>query len=356
METKDFLRSLVNADGVSGYEAGIAELIEDVFLEFCDSVERDKLGNLIALKRGEGNNPRPKIMLAAHMDEIGLIVTKIDKDGFLRFTEVGGFDPRTLLAQEVTVHGRRKLPGIIGVKPPHIVSPEESKKATPMNEMFIDIGLPEKEARELVSVGDTITINRRFTEMQNNSAFAKAFDDRAGVAVLHTTMKQLSNLKHKADIFFVATVQEEITLGGAFVSTYGLIPDIGIAIDVGHGNFPGSAEYETIEMGKGPGISMGANIHPYVYKELIATAEAHKISHQKEIVPGASGTDAWAMQIVREGVATAVISIPLRYMHTSVETLVLDDIEETGRLLAHFLTRIDVDWMGGLGYVDTEVK
>ena len=352
METGPLLKKLSEATGVSGYEDEVRAIIGEEFGRYAHEVQTDRLGSIIALKRGESSNdlsryydkPRHSIMLAAHMDEIGLIVTKIE-EGFLHFTSVGGFDVRTLLGQEVVVHGRQPLPGVVGSRPPHVLPDEERNKVIPMDKLFIDVGLGAEELSEVVRVGDLISLRRDFTELAGGYATGKAFDDRAGVASVVICLEQLSKVRHLWDIYAVATSQEEVGLRGAMVSAYGLAPDVSIAIDVGFGHSPGLSEAETVAMGKGPVIAFGPNIHPRLYQALIETAKKAEIPYQIEAIPGRSGTDAWAIQVAREGIPTALLSIPVRYMHTSVETIVLKDIERTGRLLASFIAGLDESFM-----------
>lgn len=347
METKDFLRGLSEGFGLSGSEWPVAEKVAEAFRELAEEVRIDCMGNCIALKKGTGEK-RPVIMLAAHMDEIGLIVKKVDKGGFLRFTHVGGVDQRLLPAQEVIVHGRKDLRGIVGVMPPHLLSPADVAMSYKENEMVIDVGLPEEEVKELVEVGDLITFAMDFTELAGDRVSGKAMDDRAGVAALLETLKYLKKVVHTADVYCVATVQEEVGLRGAIVSTYALVPDIGVAIDVGFGDMPGQPEYKSLNLEKGPGILHGANAHPKLVELLHKVAGEYGIPTQKDYSPAASGTDAWAIQISQAGVPTAVVSIPLRYMHTPVETLSLGDIAKTGRLLAFFCAAVDNEFVEGL--------
>jgi len=341
VDNREFLRSLVQEAGISGYEDRVADIVADELGRLAGDVRRDKLGNVIALKRGSGPEPRVKVMAAAHMDEIGLMVTKIEDRGFIRFTTVGGVDQRTLPGQEVVVHGEQPLVGIIGVKPPHLLSPEERQKAMKMEELFIDVGLNEEEARKVIRIGDLISVRRDLVELDGSFVAGKALDDRAGVTVLRQCLEDLNRLDHRADLYAVATVQEEVGLRGAIVSTYGISPDIGIAIDVCHGDMPGVSPEDTSEMGKGPALALGGNVHPKVRERLVAAAGELNINIQTEVAPGATGTDAWAMQVVRAGVPTAVVSIPQRYMHTSVETLSLADVKAAGRLLAYFVALVD---------------
>lgn len=346
METTDLLKQLTEARGPSGYEAEIREIVRQRFGQFAE-VRADVLGNVIALKRGQGLEPRPTVMLAGHMDEIALMVTQVEK-GFLHITQVGGFDPRVLLSQEVIVHGRRELPGVIVSVPPHFTDPARRNKTVPLSELFVDVGLPPEQVDRLVRVGDLITIHRRFIELNAGRAACKAMDDRTAVAAIAICLEELTRLKHQWDVYAVATVQEEETMGGAFTSAYGLTPTIAVAIDVTFGHQPGLLESETVKMGQGPSIAFGPNIHPKVFDGLATAAQAMELAHQIEPIPGASGTDAWVIQVSREGVPTGLLGVPLRYMHTSVETVALKDIERTGRLLAGFIARLDDDFLDAL--------
>ncbi len=338
MNTKEFIKAITETPGVSGHEEEVARLIEDALSGYCHEVTKDPLGNLLFLKRGEGKG---KIMLAAHMDEIGLMVKEIDENGFIKFTNVGGVDQRTLLCQEVTIHGKEKVYGIIGVKPPHLTDDAERSKAIGIEDLMIDTGFKSKELEEKLSIGDVVTVNRQNVVLKNDYIAAKALDDRAGVAVLLECLKALKALKHDMDVYCVATVQEEVGTRGATTAAYSINPDIGIAIDVGFGRTPELNQHETIELAKGPAITVGPNIHPRIFDQLKTIAKQHYIDYQIEIATGHSGTDAWPIQVSRAGVATGVLSIPLRYMHTSVETLSFSDIEKTGKLLAHFIVSLN---------------
>ncbi len=348
LETKEFLKQMVEETGVSGYECKVAQLVRQTFQDVCDDVRTDVLGNVIGLRKGEGEGPRPKIMLAGHMDEIGLMVTKIDDRGFLRFTQVGGVDQRTLVSQEVIVHGKEDLFGLIGLKPPHLMGAEDRSKAIAMRDLVIDLGLPVERVRELVSVGDMVTINRSFIELGKETVSCKAMDDRAAVAVIYECLKELTKLRHTADVYAVATVQEEVGLKGATVSAYGIAPDIGIALDVCHGAMPGVPEQDTAPMGKGPNLAFGANIHPKVFEQMVKVAKEYNIPYSTDPTPAGTGTDLWAMQVTRSGIPTALISLPSRYMHTSVETVNLNDVKMSGRLLAMFIASIDAAFVEGL--------
>ena len=339
MDGKEFLQKLSNGDGISGFEYRIKDIIMDAFREYSDSIEVDKLGSIIALKKGSGNG-KVKIMIAAHMDEIGFMVKAIEDNGFLRFTSIGGIDPRTILGQEVMVHGKESILGVIGSKPPHLQTAEEQKKTIKMEDMIIDPGFNKERVSQIVEIGDSITINRKMIDLLNNRVSGKAMDDRAGVVVLYEILKLLHEIKHFADIYLVATVQEEVTMSGASTSAYKINPDIGIAVDVGFGATPDLAKSDTLELGEGPGITLGGNIHPGLRKKLIDVSKEFNIKTQMDVNAGPTGTDARAIQITRAGIPSLVVSIPLRYMHTSVELLDLEDIHTTARLLAFYINSI----------------
>ena len=207
------------------------------------------------------------------------------------------------------------------------------------------MGVGEEKLGRLVRVGDLATFRREFTQLQGDLVAGKALDDRAAVAAILVCLEGLASVRHAWDVYAVATVQEEVGLRGAITSAYGLAPDLAIAIDVTFGNQPGVSEAETSEIGKGPGIGFGPNIHPKLHQTLVEVAKELEIPHQVEPIPGRSGTDAWAIQVTREGIPTALLSIPLRYMHTSVETVSLKDVERTGRLMAGFIGKLDEGFM-----------
>lgn len=337
--TFDLLKELTELPGIAGHEEAIRARLVELLTPLTDEVRVDSLGNVIALKRGTGGAGQ-RLMLAAHMDEIGLIVTKLDR-GFLRFTSVGGINERVLPSQEVIVHGRRDLPGIIASRPPHVLPAESRKENIPSHELFVDVGLLPAELAEAVSVGDVISIRRETIQLGKDKATGKAFDNRACLTALILALHQLQKMRHVWDIYAVATAQEEIGLRGAVTSTFGVAPDIGIALDVTFASQPGASSDETLAWDKGAAIGLGPNIHPKVHEKLVETAKSQEIPYLVEVLPGNSGTDAWAMQVTQAGIPTGLLSIPVRSMHTPGETIVLTDIERTARLLAAFATGLD---------------
>lgn len=350
MDAKEFLAKLIETPGISGYEYQVSQEIANAFKPYCDEVMVDDFYNVYGKKIGGVTDRKPKIMLAAHMDEIGLMVKKIEKGGFIKFTNIGGVDPRILPAQEVWVHGKETLFGVIGAKPPHLQTQAETDKAIPIDDMAIDVGLPEEEVRKLVNVGDLITFKSPLISMQGDIVNGKSIDDRAGVVLLYQTMQELDRLKFDAEVYFVATVQEEVGTRGAIISTYRVNPDIGIAIDVTHANTPDAPREETFPIDKGPTIAVGPNLHPKLTKKLMDVAKENNVEFHTEVEPGPTGTDARSMQISRAGVPTVLIGLPLRYMHTTVESLSMSTIKKSAKLLALFIASMEEGWEQWLSY------
>lgn len=347
MDTVQLLKRLSEASGVSGYEHEIGEIVRQVFGDYADSVRTDIMGNIVALKEGMSPSPRPAIMLATHIDEIGLIVSELEK-GFIHFQQVGGYDDRVLLGQEVVVHGRLSLPGIIGARPPHVLAKADRNKPIPYHKLLIDVGMTAEQLPELVRVGDLVTMNRQLVELKNGLVAGKALDNRASVTVAAVCLEELGRIRHQWDVYAVATVQEEVGYKGAFTSTYQLQPDVGIAIDVTWAKQPGVPDEYTFELGKGPTIARGPNFHPKLHDALVETVRTLELGYHVEAAAHPGGTDAYAIQITRAGIPTALISIPLRSMHTPVETVSIQDIVRAGRLLAAFIGRLDESFLPSL--------
>jgi endoglucanase len=281
------------------------------------------------------------------MDEIGLIVSDLEK-GFIHFQQVGGYDDRVLLGQEVLVHGRRTLPGIIGARPPHVLSQKERDQPVPYDKLRIDVGLSLEDLPKAVRVGDLVTMKRELIELQGGLVAGKALDDRVAVAAAAVCLEELARMHHLWDVYAVATVQEEVGVKGAITSTYDLQPDVGIAMDVTWAKQPGAPDEYTYELGKGPTIGCGPNFHPKLQDALVEAAEKMEMSYHLEPAARPGGTDAYAIQVSREGIPAELISIPLRNMHTPVETVSIKDVERAGRLLAAFIARLDGDFLDSL--------
>lgn len=340
METIPLLKQLSETPGLAGAEGPIREVVRSLWSPLVDELRQDGLGNLIALRHGSGPAPRPRLMLAAHMDEIGLRVSGIEK-GFLRVTAVGGSDLRVLPGALVVVHGQRDLPGVIGARPPHVLPADERDKAIPWDELFVDLGLPEDQVRAQVRVGDPISFERELIELKNGLVAGKALDNRASTAALTLALEQLARMQHAWDIVAVATVQEEVGLYGAITSAYGVAPTLALAVDVTFADQSNYSDERTFAIGEGPAIAMGPNFHPHIVERLKKTADAIEIPYHIEPTPGRSGTDAWAIQVSREGVPTGLLSIPARYMHQPVEVVAARDVERTARLMAAFAAELE---------------
>lgn len=336
-KTKDFLVDISNRVFVSGHETECGKVLIDYFSEYTDSYDKDNLGSYIFKSNGTSNR---KIMFAAHIDEIGLMVTDILDSGFLRFTGVGGVNPSSLVAQDVIVHGKEDLRGVIGIKPPHVTTAEEMTKAPKMDELFIDLGMCKDNVEKQVKIGDIVTIYRQAESLDSSYITNKALDNRAGVAVMYEVSKELKKIGHESNVFYAATVQEEVGLRGATASTYKVDPDIAIIVDVTFGKTPDMPP--TInELGAGGSICFGSNLNQKLSKKLKDVADEYNCKYQIETAIGRSGTDAAAVQVSRAGVPCVMVSIPLRYMHTSVETIDMKDITSIGKLLARFINEID---------------
>ncbi len=345
MSLKDILKNLSNAHGISGYEGNVKKIIENEVKPYVDEIRTDKMGNLIATKKGD----KPNVMLAAHMDEIGLMVKYIDDKGFIRFTKTGGWFDQTLLNQRVVLHTEKgQIYGVIGSKPPHVMKEEDRKKVVKAEDMFIDIGATSrKDAEKLgVSIGTPITPDIEFRLMGNDRVTGKAFDNRAGCAMLVWALSEMKEVK--ATVHAVFTVQEEVGLKGAKTSAFDLYPDVAIATDVTiTGDHPGIEKKDSaIEMGKGPTITVsdaegrGIIVPQQVLKWLKEAAETNNIPYQLEVSSGGT-TDASAIHLSKQGIPSGVISIPTRYIHTPVSVLSMSDLEKSAKLVARAIEIVD---------------
>jgi len=336
MECGELLKKLSDMRAVAGRENMAAEIIAGLFRQYCDDVSIDSFYNVIGFKKGQAENPQ-NVLITAHYDEIGLIVTGIEDSGFLRFTAVGGVDAKAIGAMEVTVHGKEDLFGVIGVKPPHLIPAEDKDKGIKMEDMRIDIGYDGEKARELVSIGDVVTFNSPAQELMNNRITGKSMDNRSGVAALVEILKELQKLKHDDNVYVVATVQEELGLIGAICATYNIKADLGIVIDVCHGDMPDAPSDEAFPLDKGVALAIGPIISRKHTKECIKLAKEENIPYQIDPEAGDTGTEAAVHAVAREGIPVILLSIPCKYMHTPVEMVSVNDIVSTGRLAARYI-------------------
>ncbi len=329
------IKTLSHANGISGFEKGVAQYLKDELALYFNEVYTDNLGNVIALKKSA--NPCGKVMLEAHMDEIGLMVKKINEDGFLEVVPVGGIDPRILPGNIVTVHSNgNEFKGVIGAKPPHMMNADEYSEVLGFDKLFIDAGFDYDYASDNITIGATVTFDGEFCELKNNMLASKCMDDRASVAVLLDVARKISKTEFDFDVYITICVQEEVGLRGSAVAAYTVNPDFAIAIDVTHAKTPDESKVD-ISCGKGFAICKGPNIHPSLVSAFESFLIKEKIPYETEIEGGNTGTDAWAIQTAREGIPVMLLSLPLKYMHTPVEALCLDDCKALSGAIYKFL-------------------
>ncbi len=340
------LENLSELVAVAGFEKNAADKVAELFKDHCDQVRIDKFFNVIGLKKGY-NRSAKKIMIAAHIDEIGFLVNSIDDKGFIGITNIGGIDSKILLAQEVIIHGRQDVIGIIGATPPHLLKAEDVGKAPKISDLKVDTGYSSEELKKIISIGDTVSFRSKFSIMNEMKACGKSLDNRASVACLLEILKNLKDVNHENDILFIASTQEETSLVGITTASYALRPDAAIVIDACHGDIPELSKDYSSTPGKGPEIAIGPNLHPKLVNKIFELGKENCIPFQKMVESGDTGTEAWATQVSTNGIPTALLSIPVRYMHTAVETLNIEDIKFTARLVAEF-TKLSSEQLGGL--------
>lgn len=351
MSTKSFnirelIEELVLSPSISGFETETRKKISSILASMGMSVESDVMGNLYGIKRG---GEKYKLMLAAHMDQVGIMVTNIDEKGFIYFSS-RSFDPRVIYGQKITLYTEKgKVNGVIGAKAVHLTKPEEREKVVRIEDMYIDVGANSKEDVLNLGIrpGTVGTTTPYLSDLANGKVAGVGLDDKAGVAtILYATSLALSN-GIDGELYTVATVQEEVGLRGAITSSYNVKPDIAIAVDVTHAVSPGVDPnlISGVELGKGPVIGVGPNFHPKMWLMLEEISKELGIPYQLEALPNLSGTDAAAIQVSRGGVITGLVSIPLRYMHSPVEVVSLSDIENASKLIAKFIEKLNnLDW------------
>lgn len=352
MDILSYLQGASAQFGPSGHERQTAEWLRERFLPLCDEVTIDPLFNVLATLKPTVPPARggraPRVMLCAHMDEIALMVVDILKDGSLRMGQVGGVDPRILPAAIVTVHATgegeaQALTGVIGAKAPHLLTDEERKLNYTRDNLFIDLGLPIARVKQLVRVGDLVTLRGETVGLLNDRAAGKTMDDRACVGVMLEAAERLRKMNHAAEIVFACTTQEEVGCRGAHVAAHTVNPDLAIVMDVSHAPIPSSRPDTTIPL-DAPAAAYG----PYLQHKLLArlkqVAGQNGIKLNLEQAERSTGTDTDAVQIARAGVPCVLIDLPLKYMHTTVELLDMNALRECGRLTAHFAADIDEGW------------
>lgn len=338
-ESLEFLKELVTTPSPSGFESPVQEICAEYARPFAEDIYKDVHGNQYHVRNAAAEL---RVMLAGHVDEIGLMVNDIDDKGFLGFVAIGGIDASVLDGQRVVVHGKKgPVAGVIGRTAIHLTEQEERGKPLKLHQLWVDIGARNKnDAAKVVAIGDPVTIDAGFVPLRNECVAARGFDDRIGAFVVLETLRLLAKRKPQCAVFGVTTVQEEIGLRGAVTSSYGCRPHVGVAVDVGHAvDHPqvDARRYREGKIGDGPILYRGPNINAVVGRQLVDVAQKHKIPHQMAAAPRATGTDANVMQLSRNGVATGLVSVPNRYMHSPVELICLRDAEHAAQLLAEWI-------------------
>ena len=340
MDIKKILSESTSILGVSGQEECVGAYFAELFRPYVDEVTVDSMFNVIAHRRGTG----PKVMLCAHLDEIALMVTHIEDDGSVRFRGVGGVDPRILPGSRVWVHGRDgKLFGTIGALPPHLMSAEDRANNYKMENLHIDLGMSADSVKAQVRVGDLVTFNAKLTELANGQVSGKSIDDRGCIAIMLRAAERLTRMQCDADVYFVCTTQEEVGSQGARTAAFRIAPDLAVVLDVDHASTPGSPADATVPL-DAPCITHGPYIQPKLCKRLLDCAKAHHVKVNSFVSNRATATDVDDVNVTRGGVPCVLISLPLKYMHTSVETISMDTLEEAARLVAHFVSELDASW------------
>lgn len=339
MKLTDVLNTLCSLPAVSGFEQQAAQAVAELLRKTCRTVEIDRCGSVLGyLPCGKKN--AKTILLDAHLDQIGFVVTEVLDGGFVRFAPVGGVDPRMLLADEVTILADEPLYGVVSCMPPHLLRAGEQDKAVPIDEMLIDTGLADAKGR--IQIGMPIVFAQKQLRLLGGRVAGKCLDDRAGIAAILFAMEKLKHeKKRKCDIAVLISAQEEVTGLGAQAGAFAVQPDYAIAVDVTHGKTPDGPSDGVFELGSGAAVGVGPNLHRGLTNMLIKTAKACDLDYTLEVMEGNTGTNAWTMQIVARGIATALLSIPERYMHTPVETVAVQDVETVGKLIWQFVRTFD---------------
>ncbi|MEA2042747.1 MAG: M42 family metallopeptidase [Bacteroidota bacterium] len=346
IENFKLLKQLSETAGAPGFEARVRQLIKSEGEKYVDNVSIDNMGNLTLYKKGHSNQ---KIMLAAHMDEIGFMVTHIDKNGFIRFQPLGGFDPKTVVSQRVVIHGKEDIYGVVSSKPIHIMSPEERKQNPKLKDFFIDTGRTQEELNQIIETGNPITRDATCIQM-GNCVNGKSMDNRISVFILLEVLRELKDIRLPYDVHAVFSVQEEVGLRGVQTATLGIQPDFAFAVDTTIAyDLPGAAEHESVsKLGEGVAIKLmdaGVIADYRMVKFMRETAKSNKIKYQAEALP-AGGTDTARMQqFVKHGSIAGAFSIPTRHLHQTIESVHGEDIKSSIELIKACLQEIDsFDW------------
>ncbi|MDI3472178.1 MAG: hypothetical protein PWQ20_356 [Thermotogaceae bacterium] len=333
MELKEFLKLIASEYGPGGYEENVVKIIQENISKYSDEVKTDNSGNLIAFKKGNGKG---KLLLEAHVDEIGLVVSKIVNEDYVRIHMVGGVDYKILPGQRLKIFGRngKVYRGVVGMLAPHLQKSSDRGKVIDFDELFVDVSMNDEKPE----LGSMAVLDAPVVELGETLLTGKALDNRSSCAVIFEVFKTLSKIKHDADIYALFSVKEETGGVGATVASFSIEPDIAIILDVTHADVNGSMEPE-IKLDGGPALGIGPTVNREVFETLKKAAEENNVKYQIEPLPGRSGTDADSIQLVKKGIKTGLVSIPLRYMHTPAEIVSIEDLKEAVRLLTAYIIK-----------------
>ena len=340
MKAEEFLRKATALPGVTGNERAVAEFIAEAFRPYADETEITPLNCVAAHMKGPG----PKVLICAHLDEIGMMVSRIEEDGSLRMQSVGGVDPRVLPGMRVRVYAKDGvMTGVVGATPPHLLKEADRKSNYDWETLFVDLGMAPDKVREKVRPGDTVCFESRYVQLKNGRVATKTADDRACVAIMLEAARRLRQMAHRADLYFVATCQEEIGSYGATAAGFALEPDYGVAFDVCHADTPGAPRNSTSRI-TSLVTTKGPYLNGFLVKKMEETARDNGIELQVDVAARYTSTDADELSVTRAGVPTVLLSLPIKYMHTNVETFDMHALEEGGRLLALYLAAVEESW------------
>lgn len=334
MDLWEILSRLTSVDGVSGNETDAAFTALEILKKYCPDAYIDKMGSVIGVKPSSEKNAI-HVLLDAHLDQVGFIVTAVTDEGFVKVGNVGGLDMRIMPAQNVLLHGKKTISGVIASVPPHLSGDEQ--KVLDITELLIDTGYSKDELSSIISLGDRVTFDTPFMKLENKRLAAHALDDRCGMAAIIYALELLKDVDLKYDLTVLFSSQEEVGEHGAETASYNIAPDIAVAVDVSFAQSNGDDPVKCGRMGAGPMIGISPTLSGEISKELINTAKNHNISWQAEVMNGTTGTNADSFSVSRGGVKSCTLSVPLRYMHTPSEVISVDDVENTGKLLAQWL-------------------
>lgn len=332
------LERLCTCTAPSGFEGPAAAAATELLTPLMDQVWTDRMGNVVGVRRCGKPNAR-RLLLDAHLDEIGLMVTGVE-EGFLRFQAIGGVDPRMLPNREVIVCADPPVPGVVACLPPHVQSREDADKAVPIRELYIDVGMPQTQAAAAIPVGTPVVFRADCFPLGEKQICGKSLDDRACFVTLLRAAELLSEKPLDVDLYILGSTREETNGAGAKAGAFALEPDWCVAVDVTHGATPDAPKHKTFPLGSGPAVGVGPNMARWITRRLLDRAKALGIPCRQEVMTGHTGTNGWYFQISREGVPTGVVSLPLKYMHTPIEAVSLEDMEQVARLLAAFAQSI----------------